>query len=217
VLPYIRRQFRQLSELRLVIAACAVLQLLALAPAALTAYVFGTLLPQGSAGALWPLALGALALAALQPLVELARNYLVLHVRSIVNVRMTSDLVEQLFGIPLKAFQERSYGDVMNRIQAAEQVRQAVTGAGLGMLLDALLSACGWLVLIAVSPAAAAATAALCAIAWVVLGALYRRLNARLALLFASHSRGQGFLMQLLMGMETLRAGGMAAAAKSRW
>jgi ATP-binding cassette subfamily B protein len=217
LLPFLRRFAGNLPELPGLLAICVLLQLLGLAPALISAWALGSLVPQHQAGMLPLLACGVLVIAAMGPLSELARNHLVVQVRSVLGLRMVTTLVDHVLRSEWKALQQRPYGDLLNRIHANEEIRALLTSTGVALALDGLLGVLSLALLLLISPTVAALVLLCSTIAGLGFVAMHRRRARELVELFGQQSRSQGYLVQMLMGMETIRASGMAAGVRRRW
>ncbi len=217
LLPFLRRFAGNMPELPGLLAICVLLQLLGLAPALLSAWALGSLVPQHQSGMLLMLAAGVIGVAVMQPLSELARNHLVVQVRSVLGLRMVTTLVDHVLRAEWKALQQRPYGDLLNRIHANEEIRSLLTSTGVALALDGLLALLSLSLLLLISPAVSALVLLCCAAAAAGFALLHRQRARELLELFGNQSQSQGYLVQMLMGMETIRASGMAAGVRRRW
>lgn len=217
LLPFLRRFAGNLPELPGLLAICVLLQLLGLAPALLSAWALGSLVPQHQDGMLLMLAAAVLTVAVMQPLSELARNHVVVQVRSVLGLRMVTTLVDHVLRAEWKALQQRPYGDLLNRIHANEEIRSLLTSTGVALALDGMLALLSLALLLLISPAVAALVLLCCTGACVGFALMHRQRSRELTELFSNQSEAQGYLVQMLMGMETIRASGIGAGVRRRW
>jgi ABC-type bacteriocin/lantibiotic exporter with double-glycine peptidase domain len=215
--PFLKPLLAGMPGMGALLLLCLVAQALALAPALLSAELFGRLLPARDAGATALLALAALVVAGLAPFVELAKSHILLQLRSLLNLRLLTAMVERLLGARYQALRERGHGDLLTRLGAGDAIRNLLTGTGLGMVLDGAVSIGGWVVLILCSPICAAFTAVLTALAAIAAWRMNLRRREQLTVQFSAQGELQGIQMEILSGSETLRAGGMLAAVRARW
>ncbi len=215
--PFLSRYLKHLAELPGLLVLCAILQGLALLPALLSSYAFGTLLPTRDAGMMVALSLGALTVSGLYPVMELARNFLVVQVRGVLNLRMLTELVEQVLRVEWKLLQQRSVGDLLTRIQANDEIRNLLTGTGAMVVLDLCQAVLALAILLWVAPGCAGLVALLAMVFGARLWFLQRRRLGQLTELFACHSRSHGYLVQMLAGMETVRASGLHEGVRRSW
>ncbi|MEO8671060.1 MAG: peptidase domain-containing ABC transporter [Tahibacter sp.] len=217
VLPFLRGFVDAMPELPALLTVCLGLQLLSLIPAMLSAWLFGTVLPRHDGGLAAALAVAALTVATLQPLFELVRNYLVVQLRGVLGLAMLTELVDRVLRIPWKLLQQRPYGDILTRLHANEEIRSLLTGSGVALLLDGVLALMAMAILLVTSAACAAVVIGCVAVASAVFATLRRQRAHNLAELFAGQSQSQGYLVQMLMGMETVRASGLDRGVRQRW
>jgi ATP-binding cassette, subfamily B, bacterial len=217
LLPFLRRFAGNMPELPGLLAICVLLQLMGLAPALLSAWALGSVVPQHQEGMLLMLAAGVLGVAVMQPLSELARNHVVVQVRSVLGLRMVTTLVDHVLRAEWKCLQQRPYGDLLNRIHANEEIRSLLTSTGVALALDGLLALLSLGLLLLISPAVSALVLLCCAIAGAGFAFLHRQRARELVELFGNQSQAHGYLVQMLMGMETIRASGIGAGVRKRW
>lgn len=217
LLPFLRANVGALPELPLLLGLCLILQLATLAPALASAWLFGSVVPRHEGDLAASLALAAIGLAALQPYCELARNFCVVQLRGVIGLRMVSELLDRVLRIPWRLLQQRSYGEILTRLHANEEIRALLTGSGVALVLDGLLVVIGALLLVCVSTICFVVTALLGAAATTGLLLLQRRRAIELAELFSRQSEAQGYLVQMLMGMETVRASGLDRGVRECW
>jgi ATP-binding cassette subfamily B protein len=217
LLPFLKPLLAGLPGMGSLLLLCVAAQALALVPALLSAELFGRLLPSHDASATAVLALAAVAVAGIAPLVDLAKNHVLVQLRSLINLRLLTAMVDRLIGARYQSLLERGHGDLLNRLGAGDAIRNVLTNTGLGMLLDGAVSVSGWIVLALCSPACAIFAATIALLATTSAWWLARRRREQLAPQFSAQSELQGYQVQMLMGGESLRAGGMLHAARVRW
>ena len=214
---FLRRYADGLAGWRRLLAASLAMQLLAMAPAILSSSLFGAVLPGRDAGLLAVLAIAGVGIGIVNPLLDLLRSHILIELRTQLSARMVGDLFERLLGAQWQALSKRSYGDLLTRLHANDEIRSLLTTTGIGLLLDASLLAFGALLLVAASPAVAAVVAVVAVTGASGIAAIQRRRKEALAAVFARKADVQGFLVQALMGLETVRAGGFETQISARY
>ena len=195
----------------------ALIQLLALAVPVMTRAVVDRVIPAADRHLLTVLVAGLGVMVAFHFLSSFVRAHVLLHLRMHLDVQIASGFMNHLARLPYPFFLQRSDGDLMMRLSSNATVREILTTSAMSTILDGLLVS-GYLVLIALqSPLMAAAVAGLGALQVAALLATRRR-NQRLAAEnLAAQARAQGYLVQVLAGMETLKALGAEHRAVERW
>lgn len=117
-----------------------VLQLLALLPALGFQVVLDKVLVHQALATLDVMVLG-LALAALaEVLLKGLREYLLGHTAARIDARLGGELVRHLLGLPLAYFRSRQAGAIVARVREADTVREFLTGAAMGLCVDAVFT-----------------------------------------------------------------------------
>ncbi len=195
----------------------ALIQLLALAVPVMTRSVVDRVIPGADRQLLTILVIGLLVMVAFHFLSSFVRAHVLLHLRAHLDVQIAGGFMNHLARLPYGFFLQRSDGDLMMRLSSNTMVREILTTSAMSTILDGFLVS-GYLVLIAtLNPLMAALVAGLGALQVVVLLATRRR-NQRLAAEnLSAQARSQGYLVQVLAGMETLKALGAEHRAVERW
>jgi ATP-binding cassette, subfamily B, bacterial len=121
-----------------IIAISTLIQGLGLALPLLTGKLLDRVLPRGDAQLLTVLLVGAVLLITFDALGKLVRGYVLLHMRTLVDSRLTLGFVEHLVSLPYAYFQRKSAGDLMMRLNANAVVRRELTTGVLCTLLDGM-------------------------------------------------------------------------------
>lgn len=200
-----------------VLALSLVLQLLALATPILTGVIVDRVVPRGDVGLLGVLAGGLAAVAAFHFLSSLVRSHLLLAVRTHLDARLSVDFLDHLVDLPFRFFQQRSAGDLLTRLNSNAMVRQILTASALSGVLDGLLVTL-YLALLALTHRGLAAVVVGLGAAQVTVYVLTRRRHRDL---MSSELRVQaasrGYQVQMLAGIETLKAMGAERRSVERW
>jgi ATP-binding cassette subfamily B protein len=193
------------------------LQLLALAVPGLMAILVDKVVPRGDTQLLILVASGFLTLASFYFLSNLLRARLLLELRTRVESRMSFDFVEHMFALPYSFFQQRTTGDLMMRLSSQSAIRELLTTGALSAMLDGTLVLLYFALLISAVPS----------LAWVALFfastqvIAYVIASKRNALLvtenLAAQARLEGYQVEMLSGVETLKSMGATERTLTRW
>ena len=193
------------------------LRLLALALPVLTAMVVDRVVPRGDHSLLVIISAGIAFVLGFQLLSSLIRAHLLIELRTRLDTRMTLGFLSHLLSLPYAYFNRRSAGDLMMRVGSNAQIRDLLTSSMLSTLLDGTLALAYLALLIFLSPLLAAVTAAAGTLQIVVL-VLSRHRYARLASQdLETQARSQSYLVQMLVGIETLKVSGAEDRALEHW
>ncbi|HYE87184.1 MAG TPA: peptidase domain-containing ABC transporter, partial [Vicinamibacterales bacterium] len=152
-----------------------------------------------------------------QACAAILRQYGLLYLRIRLDSRMTLAFLDHLLGLPFEFFQRRSAGDLMVRLTSNSTVREILTSVAMSALLDGSL-ALGYLaILLLVSPLLAGVTLAVGAAQVAVALATRRQQQRLIAAGMDAQAKSQGYLMEMLSGVEVLKSLGAEQRALDHW
>ncbi|HYU33150.1 MAG TPA: peptidase domain-containing ABC transporter [Thermoanaerobaculia bacterium] len=214
---YLRLFLEQAGALRRILVTSALVQLFALAVPLLLGLLVDRVIPRGDLHLLTVLGVGMAALVAFQFLASLLRSYLLLYLRTRLDTRMTLDFLDHLVDLPYAFFQQRSAGDLIMRMSSNATVREILTSGALSAVLDGTLVTLYLLLLFAASWGMGLLVLALGA-ARVGLFLLTRhRQRELMSRSLQAEARSQSFQVNLLAGIETLKAAGAEHRSVDQW
>lgn len=201
---------------RIAVTSCA-LRLFALSLPVLTGFVVDRVVPRSDRDMLLAVAGGLLIMVLFQLVSALLRGHLLLQLRSRLDLDMSVGFLEHLTALPYAFFQRRSAGDLMMRVNSHATIRELLTTGTLSALLDGAFVTAYLALIAALDPILAALVMGLGAAQLAVFAAgrgSYRDLAAHE---LETRANAQSYLVQLIGGIETLKAQGVERAAVERW
>lgn len=200
-----------------IVGASLIIQILALASPLFTQLLVDVVLPSRSAGTLAMLGAGIVVLTIGHMMIGFVREGLLLNMRARLDVRLMTGFVDHLMRLPFSFFQQRSSGDLLMRLQSNTYLREILTGEAFSLVLDSVLVLTYLFYLIWRSP--------LMALLALVFGLLqiilllgtathHRRLVSEL---LSTEADEQGYLVEALKGVATLKATGAEQRALEVW
>ncbi|HVE73420.1 MAG TPA: peptidase domain-containing ABC transporter [Thermoanaerobaculia bacterium] len=214
---YVKRVLQQDAALVRILLLSVLLQLFALAVPVLTGFLIDRVLPHGDRQLYWILGAGAATLVAFSTLANFIRSHILLAVRTRLDAQLTTDFLEHLIHLPFSFFQQRSTGDLMMRVNSNSTIREMLTSGVLSGALDGLMVVT-YLVLLLVADVRLGLVIAGLAVlrVAVLIGAL--RVRQRLtAESLQAQAAAQGYELQMLSGIEVLKACGAERRAVGIW
>jgi ATP-binding cassette subfamily B protein len=194
-----------------------VLQILAMSMPGMMGAVVDKVVPRADNDLLVLIACAFLSVAAFHFLTTFLRSRLLLQLRTEVETRMSFDFVHHLFGLPFRFFQERSAGDLAMRMSSQSAIREILTTGSLSAMLDGVLVIGYFAVLVSAAPKIALIAIVL-AILQGGLCILYARQSRSLAMEgLSAQARLEGYQVELLHGIEPLKAMAGGERAIGRW
>ncbi|HEY1584324.1 MAG TPA: peptidase domain-containing ABC transporter [Polyangia bacterium] len=213
----LRKLLAQSGDWYRIVAISIMLQLFALALPLLTGLVVDRVVPRGDAHLLAVVVLGIAGVVGFHFLASMIRAHLLLHLRTALDSRLTLGLLDHLLQLPFRFFQQRQAGDLMGRLNSNANIREMLTSSAISTLLDGALVSV-YLVLMLVANRAFGLLVLVLALAQVGLFALARRRQAELmAESLSTQARSESYLVELLAGIETLKATGNELRAGAHW
>jgi ATP-binding cassette subfamily B protein len=214
---YVRELVGQSALLRRIVALSLVLRLLALATPLLTGLIVDRVVPGRDHSLLLVLALALATIAAFDFSSALVRAHLMLHLRTRLDARITLDFVEHLITLPYAFFHQRSAGDLMMRLNSNTTIREILTAGTLTGILDGAL-ACLYLVVLSLANGTLTLLVLGLGLLRVLLFLGTRHRQAELmAKTLQVQARSRNYQVQMLSGIETLKALGAEQQAVDRW
>ncbi|MDP9069209.1 MAG: peptidase domain-containing ABC transporter [Actinomycetota bacterium] len=214
---YVKPLLSQSRVLWKVFVTSLLIQLFALATPILMGVVVDRVVPFGDRTLLFVVASGLLVMVLFHMFSTFVRGHLLLAVRAHLDTVLSSSFIGHLVKLPYRFFLQRSTGDLMTRLNSNVTVREILTTGTISSLLDGILVT-GYLVLIfAQSPPMGAVVLVLGALQMSIPLLAHRSIQRLMAENLQAQARSQGYLAQLVAGIETLKAVGAEARAVSQW
>jgi ABC-type bacteriocin/lantibiotic exporter with double-glycine peptidase domain len=215
--PAVRQVLGKTGLLPRILVTSLMVQLAALAVPLLTVQLVDAVVPRADEHLLAVLATGVGAMVLFDFIATLVRGHLLLHLRTLVDARMTLGFIDHLTNLPYSYFQLRSAGDLMMRLNSNSTVREILTSSVLSGVLDGLMVILYLGIMLAISPLMGAIVVA-CGMANVAVYLFSRRRQRDLAAKsLQTEAKSQSYQVELLTSMETLKAMGSEHRAVSHW
>lgn len=214
---YLRQLLERSTSLRRIFVLSLLLQVLALALPVLTGLIVDTVVPHRDFGLLELLAGGLAALLLFRGLAALVRAFLLLELRTSFDARITLEFLDHLVDLPYSFFQNRSTGDLVMRLNSNSMLRELLTGSALSALLDGVLVIAYLALLVLVSPLLGLLALALGGLRVAAFLLARRRYQELMAGQLSAQARSRNFQVQMLGGIETLKAAGAEKRAVEQW
>ena len=214
---YLKRVLQHDAALVRVLLLSILLLAFALAVPLLTGFLIDRVLPRGDRQLYWVLAAGAATLVAFSALANFVRAQILLVVRTRLDAQLTTDFLEHLVHLPFSFFQQRSTGDLMMRVNSNSTIREMLTSGVLSGALDGLMVVT-YLVLLLVADVRLGLVIAGLAVLRVAILIGAMRVRQRLtAEALQAQAAAQNYELQLLSGIEVLKACGAEQRAIGVW
>jgi ABC-type bacteriocin/lantibiotic exporter with double-glycine peptidase domain len=214
---YVKRVLQHDAALVRVLLLSVLLLLFALAVPLLTGFLIDRVIPRGDHQLYWVLAAGAATLVGFSALANFIRAHILLTVRTRLDAQLTTDFLEHLIHLPFSFFQQRSTGDLMMRVNSNSTIREMLTSGVLSGALDGLMVVTYLVLLLVADVRLGLVIAALAVLRVAVLIGAMRVRQRLTAESLQAQAAAQNYELQLLSGIEVLKACGAERRAVGIW
>ena len=160
---------------------------------------------------------GMLGLGAFDSLLQFLRAYTLNHTTNRIDVELGRRLFHHLFRLPLSYFETRAAGQTVARVRELETIRSFLTGQGLTSLLDLFFTAIFFVVMFLYSTKLTLIVIGSIPLYLIVAGLIRPPLRERINEKFNAGARSQQFLVESIVGAQTLKAASVEPMMQSQW
>ena len=217
VWKHARQLFHRANRLPGILVLSVLLQFLTLALPLLTGALVDWVVPREDYRLLGVLGAGLAGVIVFQFLASLVRAHLLLELRTLVDARLMLGFVEHLLSLPYAFFQRRSAGDLMMRLNSNTTLREVLTSSVLSGTLDGGLASVYLVLVLLFSPQLGVLVIGLSALQMAVFLVSRQRQRELLTESLHRQARSQSHEVEMLGGIETLKALGCEQRAVDRW
>ena len=212
--PSILRYRRPLTH---VLVASLFVQLFALATPIFFQLVVDKVLVHKGISTLVVLVVGMVTLGLFETILQFLRTYTLSHTTNRMDVELGRRLFHHLFRLPLAYFETRPAGQTVARMRELETIRSFLTGQGLTSLLDLVFTLIFFVVMFIYSMKLTLVVLASIPV-YVVIATLIRPvLREQINEKFNRGARSQQFLVELIVGAQTLKAASVEPMMQAQW
>lgn len=183
----------------------------------MTGVLVDRVVPRGDYTLLQVLAAGLAAVVVFHFLSSLVRAHLLLQLRTHLDAKITLEFLEHLVDLPYAYFRQRSAGDLMMRLNSNATIREILTSNALSGLLDGLPVTLYLILLWITHWHMGLIVLALGALRVVLFLATRRRQRDLMSESLQVQALSRGYQVQMLAGIETLKAAGAERGAVEQW
>ena len=160
---------------------------------------------------------GMIGVGLFDPLLQFLRAYTLSHTTNRIDVELGRRLFHHLFRLPVAYFETRAAGQTVARVRELETIRSFLTGQGLTSLLDLLFTVVFFAVMFLYSTKLTLVVIGSIPIYLIVAVAIRPPLRARINEKFDAGARSQQFLVESIVGAQTLKAASVEPIMQSQW
>ena len=214
---YLKPMLRQSRLLYRVGVMSFLIQLFALATPILMGVIVDRVVPAGDRSFLLAVSLGMLAMVGFHLLSTFVRSHLLLALRAQLDMNISTSFIGHLVKLPYQFFLQRSAGDLMARLNSNVTVREILTTGAISAVLDGALVSIYLLLIFAQSVTMGSVIVCLAVLQVSILAFTHRPMQRVMAETLQAQARSQGYLGQMITGIETLKSVGAESRSVSQW
>jgi ATP-binding cassette, subfamily B, bacterial CvaB/MchF/RaxB len=163
------------------------------------------------------LGIGFMLLIGLQAALGALRSWTTLYFGTSLKLQWYANLFSHLVRLPVSFFEKRYFGDVMSRFEGAEAIQRTLTNNSIEAVLDGLISVFVLVVMFVYSSKLAVVVVASVALYVALRNLAYLPLRKSMEEQIIRLSKQQGFLIETLRGIRTIKVLGREDGRKTRW
>ncbi len=163
------------------------------------------------------LVVGMVALGLFETVLQFLRSYTLSHTTNRIDVELGRRLFHHLFRLPLAYFETRAAGQTVARVRELETIRGFLTGQGLTSVLDLAFTVIFFAVMFVYSAQLALVVLASIPIYIIIAASIRPMLREQINEKFNRGARSQQFLVESIVGAETLKAASVEPMMQAQW
>jgi ATP-binding cassette subfamily B protein len=192
-------------------------QVLSLAMPLLTGVLIDRVVPRKDYSLLMVLAVGYCLFQLFNAAAAFVRAHLLIHLRTQLEMRFTMRFLDHLIDLPYSFFQQRTSGDLMVRLGSNNSIREILTSAVASAFMDGTMASVYLILLLLANGPITLLVIVLAATRLALMAVMRLRQRQLLSQAIENQSRSQTSQVEMLSGMETLKAMGLERQAAENW
>lgn len=193
------------------------LQILAFGTAGAIKIIVDTVLPHRYGESLGLIGMALIAMTATHLLLGLLRGLIVVRFRTLIDSKSMTEVLHHLLRLPFSFFNTHSRGDLISRVSGFANIRQIVADNGISAVLDGVFGVAYLIWISSLSPFLATIIGAMALVQILALLASARTQAQLSRTIYTASAEQTSSLVDVLSGIEYLKASGSETAAWDRW
>ncbi|HSH06003.1 MAG TPA: peptidase domain-containing ABC transporter [Anaerolineae bacterium] len=175
------------------------------------------IVPSNAEPPLLLLLIGIIVVLVAQTAIIYLRNLLIIRLQEKLDSHLMPDFLAHLLTLPYDFFQQRTSGDLISRLEGNAVVRQMIASGVLSGLIDGGLALFYLFILYAQSPLFGLVVTGIALTQFLLLASTGRRVHEYSQIALATHAEEDGFAVQVLRGIESVKAAGTEKWLFEQW
>ena len=200
-----------------IIGASLILQVFGLAFPLLTKIIIDQIIPYRLGSVLPMLALGFVILLVADSVTGMLRSSILIYLQNRIDISMTANFFDHLLSLPQHFFQQRTSGDILARVGSNTAIRDLVSSQLISTLLDGSFVIVYMLILFSQSQIFGIIVVLTGLLQLIILLTTQRLIHRLSSQELEARGQAQGYVAEMLAGMETIKAAGVEQRALQQW
>ncbi len=213
----LKQVFERWGLLARILSTSAVIQILSASMPILTGVLIDRVVPQRNYSLLFVLAAAYLVFQLFNALSSFIRAHLLLYLQTQVEANFTLRFLDHLVELPYSFFQQRTAGDLMMRLGSNASIKEILTSTTLSSLMDGFMVSLYLILLMLANVPLTLVIIAIAAARVLLVVVTRHKQRELLAETLEVSARSQTYQVEMLSGMETLKAMGLEHRAAENW
>ena len=213
--------FQQIFECRALLArilsTSVIIQILSAGVPLLTGVLIDRVVPRRDYSLLMVLATGYLVFQVFAGMAVFVRTHLFLHLQTQVEASFTLRFLDHLVRLPFAFFQQRTTGDLMMRLSSNSSIKEILTSTTLSTVMDGFMVSLYVVLLMLVNVPLTIMVIGVALVRILMVILMRHKQRELLAESLEISARSQTYQVEMLSGMETLKAMGLERRAAENW
>lgn len=174
-------------------------------------------LPFQMTNVMLPLGIGLLIVVLAQMLLQYLRAALLIYLQARLDAHLMLGFFEHVLSLPFRFFQTRSSGDLLMRLGSNSMIRELLSNQTVSLILDGVFVFVYLVILLTQDISFSLFVLGIGLLQIILLLSTTRRVHDLMERDLSAQAEAQGYLVEALTGIETLKASGVEARALDRW
>lgn len=169
-------------------------------------FLLDDIVPNNLSQSLTIFSIGFIILAIFKVVMEAFRTHLLIHLGQKLDIPLMLGYYEHVINLPMNFFGTREVGEIISRFNDASNIRQAISGVALTMMIDVFMVLIGGFILYSQSPSLFALTLVPLVLYGVIVYAFKRSIEQVNRETMEGNAKLTSYLVESLNGIETIKA-----------
>lgn len=194
-----------------------VVQLFGLVTPLFTQVIMDKVIANHAINTLMVLAVGFVAIALFEFVLNLTRNYIFIHTANKIDAKLGSRLFKHLFSLPYVYFESRKVGNIVARVRELDSIREFMTNRSVSVIIDLIFSLVFLGMMLIYSPKLAMIVVGFISLIALLYLFITPPLRSRLEAKFQMGAQANSYLVESVTGIQTVKSLAIEGMMQKKW